>query len=162
MFINRFSCLVLSNSCDPMVYRLLCLWNCPRQEYWSDLPFPSPGDLPNPGIEPGSLELQADSSPFEPPGMLIIPGLQGNFTLFLTQFCTICNWARKIGDGSLASGWCYISVHILQILPGWGHFSARRLAYIGLLGVSDEPELGGVPAVLASSHLLSRVTHSIF
>ena len=35
------------------------------QEYWSELPFPSPGDLPNPGIEPGSLELQADSLPTE-------------------------------------------------------------------------------------------------
>ena len=32
-----------------------------RQEYWSGLPFPSPGDLPNPGIEPGSHALQADS-----------------------------------------------------------------------------------------------------
>ena len=32
-----------------------------RQEYWSGLPFPSPGDLPNPGIEPGSLALQVDS-----------------------------------------------------------------------------------------------------
>ena len=31
-----------------------------RQEYWSGLPFPSPGDLPDPGIEPGSLALQAD------------------------------------------------------------------------------------------------------
>ena len=29
----------------------------PRQEYWSGLPFPSPGDLPNPGIEPGSPAL---------------------------------------------------------------------------------------------------------
>ena len=33
----------------------------PRQEYWSGLPFPSPRDLPNPGIEPGSPALQADS-----------------------------------------------------------------------------------------------------
>ena len=32
-----------------------------RQEYWSGLPFPSPGDLPDPGIEPGSPTLQADS-----------------------------------------------------------------------------------------------------
>ena len=32
----------------------------PRQEYWSGLPFPSSGDLPDPGIEPGSPELQAD------------------------------------------------------------------------------------------------------
>ena len=32
-----------------------------RQEYWSGFPFPSPGDLPSPGIEPGSPALQADS-----------------------------------------------------------------------------------------------------
>ena len=39
-----------------------------RQEYWSGLPFPSPGDLPDPGIEPRSTALQADASPSEPPG----------------------------------------------------------------------------------------------
>ena len=38
-----------------------------RQEYWSGLPFPSPGDLPNPGIEPRSPTLQADALPSEPP-----------------------------------------------------------------------------------------------
>ena len=37
-------------------------------KYWSGLPFPSPGDLPDPVIKPGSSELQADSSPSEPPG----------------------------------------------------------------------------------------------
>ena len=37
-----------------------------RPEYWSGLPFPSPGDLPNPGIEPRSPTLQADSLPAEP------------------------------------------------------------------------------------------------
>ena len=40
----------------------------PRQEYWSGLPFPSPGLLPDPGIEPGSPALQADSLASEPPG----------------------------------------------------------------------------------------------
>ena len=39
-----------------------------RQECWSGLPFPSPGDLSNPGIEPGSPTLQADTLPSEPPG----------------------------------------------------------------------------------------------
>ena len=43
---------------------------CFRQEYWSGLPFPSPGDLPNPGIEPRSSALQADSLPSESPGKL--------------------------------------------------------------------------------------------
>ena len=40
-----------------------------RQEYWSGLPFPSPGDLPNPGIECRSPALQADVLPSEPQGM---------------------------------------------------------------------------------------------
>ena len=39
-----------------------------RPEYWSGQPFPSPGDLPNPGIEPRSPTLQADSLPAEPQG----------------------------------------------------------------------------------------------
>ena len=42
----------------------------PRQEYWNGLPFPSPGDLPDPGIEPGSPALQTDSLPSGPPGKL--------------------------------------------------------------------------------------------
>ena len=43
-----------------------------RQEYWSGLPFPSPGDLPNPGIKPGSPALQADALPSDPPGKLVL------------------------------------------------------------------------------------------
>ena len=39
-----------------------------RQEYWSGMPFPSPGDLPDPGIKPPSPALQADALPSEPPG----------------------------------------------------------------------------------------------
>ena len=39
-----------------------------RQEYWSGLPFPSPEDLPHPGIEPRSPALQADTLVSEPPG----------------------------------------------------------------------------------------------
>ena len=48
-----------------------------RQEYWSGLPFPSPGDLPNPGIKAGSTALQVDSSSSEPPGdgHLLIPSV---------------------------------------------------------------------------------------
>ena len=41
-----------------------------RQEYWSGLPFPSPRDLPDPGIKPGSSTLQTDVLPSEPPGKL--------------------------------------------------------------------------------------------
>ena len=41
-----------------------------RQEYWSGLPFPSPGDLPDPGTEPEFAVLQEDSLPSETPGTL--------------------------------------------------------------------------------------------
>ena len=39
-----------------------------RQEYWSGLSFPSPGNIPDPGIQPASPALQVDSLPSEPPG----------------------------------------------------------------------------------------------
>ena len=48
----------------------------PRLEYWSGLPLPSPGNLPDPGIKPGSPTLQAESLPSEPPSKL-------------------CQWERK-------------------------------------------------------------------
>ena len=66
------SCFVMSDSLRPhglKPARTLCLWAFSRQEYWSGLPCPPPGDLPNPGIEPRAPALQADSfSPSEPPG----------------------------------------------------------------------------------------------
>ena len=60
------SCLTLCNpmDCSPggsSVHGIL------RQEHWSRLPFPSPGDFPNPEIKPRSPSLQADSLPSEPP-----------------------------------------------------------------------------------------------
>ena len=48
--------------------RLLCPWGFSRQESWSELPCPAPGDLPNPGIKPRSPTLQADPLQSEPPG----------------------------------------------------------------------------------------------
>ena len=50
--------------------RLLRPWDFPRQEYWSGLPFPSPGDLPNPGIELWSPTLQEDASHLSHQGSL--------------------------------------------------------------------------------------------
>ena len=49
-----------------VAYQALRSMGFSRQEYWSGLPFPSPGDLPNPGIEPGSPALQTDALPSEP------------------------------------------------------------------------------------------------
>ena len=58
---------VISNSLQPCQSSLSMGFS--RQEHWSGLPFSSPGDLPDPGIEP-SPALQADSLPSEPPGKL--------------------------------------------------------------------------------------------
>ena len=51
-----------------VAYQALRSMGFSRQEYWSGLPFPSPGDLPNPEIEPGSPALQTDALPSEPLG----------------------------------------------------------------------------------------------
>ena len=62
--------LLLSCLCDPMdcVTRHAPLsMGFYRQEHWNGLPFPPPGDLCDPGIEPGASALQADSSSSEPP-----------------------------------------------------------------------------------------------
>ena len=48
--------------CDPMDCQTPLSMGFSRQEYWNGLPCPTPGDLPDPGIEPGSSALQADSS----------------------------------------------------------------------------------------------------
>ena len=60
-----------------------------RQEYWSELPFPSPGYLPNPGLEPASLALAGGFFTTEPPGSPSIPVAAAAKSL---QLClTLCN-----------------------------------------------------------------------
>ena len=97
----------------------------PRQKYWSGLPCPSPGDLPNPGIEPRSPALQADSLPSEPTGKptsgqenfpaVIKSPLGAQAILLSTQksqslllFSTISALGDKAGQNVLSSlgGWC--------------------------------------------------------
>ena len=69
---------------DPMKpTRLLHPWDFSRQEYRSGLPFPSPGDLPDPGIEPQIPILQADALPSEPPG-------KPNPSQILTESILLC------------------------------------------------------------------------
>ena len=88
------SCLVAQSCptlCDPrtVLARLLCPWGFSRQEDWSRLPCPPPGDLPNPGIEPRSPALQADSLLSEPPEkplLTLIKEKYGIPLLILLQF----------------------------------------------------------------------------
>ena len=78
------SCVLVPQSgptlCDPMDFSPpgSSVREFSRQEHWSGLPFPSPGDLPNPVTEPWSSALQADSLPCEPPGKSLDPQYLGN------------------------------------------------------------------------------------
>ena len=72
--VAALSCLTLCDPMDCSPHQAPPCMGFSTQEYWSGLPFPSPGGLPHPGIEPGSATLQADSLPTEPPGNPIFLG----------------------------------------------------------------------------------------
>ena len=95
----------------------------PKQEYWSGLPFPSPRDLPNPGIELISPALQADSLPSEPLGK---PNTGvGNQSLlqgiFLTQElnpCLLhCRRKPRRGDGMVVNSDAFITRWRMKTSP---------------------------------------------
>ena len=66
-----------------VAYQALPSMGLSRQEYWSGLPFPSPGDLPDPGIEPGSPALWADALTSEPPAkpLFVLISLTNSYNL---------------------------------------------------------------------------------
>ena len=66
--LSRFSCVRLCTTPWTIARQAPPSMGFSRQEYWSGLPFPSPGDLPDLGIEPRSPALQADALTSEPPG----------------------------------------------------------------------------------------------
>ena len=97
----RVSCSVVSDSVTPwtVAYQAPLFMGFSRQEYWSGLPFPPPGDLPNPGIEPTSLSppaLQASSLPLaQPEDMPPGPWKTSSFWL--------CPQVSEAGESSLVS-----------------------------------------------------------
>ena len=72
--LSHFSCIQLSVTIGTVACQAPLSMGFSRQDYWSGLPCPPPGYHPDQGIKPGSPILQADSLPYEPPG---IPSLQG-------------------------------------------------------------------------------------
>ena len=69
---NHCACVLVAQSCLTLIPwtvapQALLSMDYSEQEYWSGLPFSSPGDFPKTGIEPASPALQADSLPSEPP-----------------------------------------------------------------------------------------------
>ena len=66
--VKLLSCVKLFVTPWTVAYQAPLSMEFSRQEYWSGLLFPSPGDLPDPAIKPGFPALQADALPSEPPG----------------------------------------------------------------------------------------------
>ena len=89
-----------------------------RQEYWSGLPFPFPfpGDLPNPGIEPRSPALPADALPSEKPGKHITSYKNGKIVLVASSWkqpsFTLLSWPLTMSPLS----------SLISLLPSWGGF----------------------------------------
>ena len=76
------ACSIMSDSATPgtVAHQAPLSMGFPGQEYWSSLPFPSPGDLPSPGIEPPSLALAGGFFTTEPPGDCLLGGQESSLT----------------------------------------------------------------------------------
>ena len=129
-----------------------------RQEYWSGLPFASPGDLSNPGITPGSPKLQADSLPSEPPGKPSwhITGYKKSSSVELQSWSSfshsVCQPHNLDIFAHLPTVFCSLHQMSSHIWPqGW-----RSLSWPP---PSPAPEAWGLhlPAVLLWSHSYSRL-----
>ena len=92
-----------------------------RQEYWSGLPFPSPGDLPHPGIEPRPPALQAESVPSEPSGKQAFQGCSS-----VSQFSrsVVSSSLHEVAKLLLVSSSCS---SFPQSLPASGSFPMSQL-----------------------------------
>ena len=106
----------MSGTWDPMdcSQAPLSLWFC-RREYWSGLPFPSPGDLPDPGIKPESPALQADFLKHTN------EGIQGKLAYIHGIWCIwYMHWLLKIKDGisvgQESTNWHGINWHMASVL----------------------------------------------
>ena len=109
---------VMSDSLQPhglQTTRVLCPGGFSRQEYWSGLLCPPPGDLPDPGIEPRSLmspTLQADSLPSEPPGKPT--------RMFIVALFMIAKWFTCPADEqtkpSIPIGW---NIQLRRAIKSW-------------------------------------------
>ena len=97
-----------------------------RQEYWSGLPFPSPGDLPDPGIEPRSPALQADSLTSEPPGKPRLP-LESALNLVI-QWLPLLYLMHPIDQWEAVPYYIYMfwSLELVKVLETVLHFKRNK------------------------------------
>ena len=118
-----------------------------RQEYWSGLPFPSPEDLPNPGIKPGSPALQADALPSEPPGKP-----------FCSTKDTTKRWKIKLQEIHLNKDLLSVQFSSVQLLSRVWLFAtpwiAVHQASLSITNSQSSLRLMSIESVMPSSHLI--------
>ena len=93
---KSLSCVQLFATPQTVVYQAPPSMGFPRQEYWSGFPFPSPGDLPDPGIEPGSPALQADILLSEPPVKSRVSSYRKDFAISLLNMIFVIQYRYRI------------------------------------------------------------------
>ena len=105
--------------CNPIGYKSM---EFSRPEYWSGLPFPSPVDLPNPGIEPRSPTLQADSLPDKPQGKPLLLTAAAAAATSLQSCLTLCDpidgsppGSSEMGLGVKPERWSQNQVLVSQV-----------------------------------------------
>ena len=112
-----------------------------QEEYWSGLPFPSPGDLPNSGIEPRSPALQADALTSEPPGK----------PKFKREHCQLCHYELEKYSYILEITSVLFNCVFLPTSSGMWNFPNQRKTFPG---GSDGKELAcnaGDPGLISGS-----------
>ena len=90
-----------------------------RQEYWSGLPLPAPRDLPDPGIEPRSPALQADSLPSEPPGKSSIIQIK-TYTLSSNRSLSLLSLPLHLSSGQTYSFFLSLPCPLYCFRVSWG------------------------------------------
>ena len=90
-----------------------------RKEYWNGMPFPSPADLPDPGIEPWSPELHADSLLTEPPGKPKTPKKSLELCFVFFPHCYLAHKTQL----HYHCGWCHVLIFVTPFMLGLSLFA---------------------------------------
>ena len=121
---KSLSCAQLYATPQTVAYQAPLSMGFPRQEYWSGLPFPFPGDRPSPEIEPGSPELKADTLLSEPIWLFIVYYNHRNKFEYTQGFLLYTGNSKYLVNGSnirFFVFWCFpvCPFHFFGAPIGW-------------------------------------------